>query len=57
MVALVNLHKVPNPDKEQVRLLQVFAVQIAGVVHFLIGSMVRKPPRSGRAKFNFVFCH
>lgn len=53
MVALVNSHRVPNPDKEQCQLPQEFSVQIADV-DFLIGSLVRKPPRSGRVKFNFV---
>lgn len=54
MVALVNIHRVPNPDKEHFQLPQVFSVQIPSIVHFLIPDVVREPPRSGRAKFKFV---
>lgn len=52
VVALVNIYRVPNPDKEHCQLPQMFSVQISGVVHFLIPNLVRKPPEMGEPSSN-----
>ena len=59
MVDLVNVHRVPNPGKEEslpTALPKVFSFQIPDVVHVLTSSLLMKSPRSGGAELNFVFC-
>lgn len=58
MVDLVNIHRVPNPEKEEslpTALPKVFYFQILDVVRLLTSSLLMRPHRSGRTEFNFVF--